>query len=671
MLTAPASDDLFAAALKHFEAGELDRAAELYEAVLRAEPDCAEALHHSALIALQRAPGQAGVTQALERLERAALLAPQAPPPQAKVIWNDLGAVRRHAGLPVAQAQAAFAHAVAIDPGYAEAWHNLGLCRRALADRTGAVEALARAAELAPDFAPTHMARGVALTEIDDLPGAIAAFSRALELEPDSAEAMSNLGYARHQHARAPEGEALMRRALELKPDLLEARLNLANILADTGDIEEARQRFIGVLELDPGHFLALGSALLLSHYDPAESGASLLGLARDWARLAEARAPAATPPFANPALPGRRLRIGYVSPDLRDHACAYFLEPLLAHHDAREVEVFAYAELRKPPDAVTSRLRALVDHWCETRALSDSELALRMRADGIDIAVDLAGHTKLNRLPAFAHRPAPVIVSWLGYPGTTGMGAIGWRITDAIADPPGLPDAQYSESLVRLARPFLCYRPPQGAPEVAKPPQGRAGRVAFGCFNNPAKISGPVAQAWTRLLDAVPGSILVLKAFWNEARHAGPRARALFEAAGLAPERLAMRPWSGAVASHLAAYGEIDVALDPFPYNGATTTCEALWMGVPVVTLAGQRHSGRVGASLLAGAGLDELIARDVDDYVAIAAGLATDPPRLASLRAGLRPLVAASSLCDEPGFARAVEGAYRDLWRKWCETG
>jgi protein O-GlcNAc transferase len=341
-------------------------------------------------------------------------------------------------------------------------------------------------------------------------------------------------------------------------------------------------------------------------------------------------------------------------------------VEPLLRGHDRQKVEVFCYAEVTRP-DSFTARLQGLADHWRVTVGLSDQRLAERIRTDGIDILVDLAGHTAGNRLPVFARKPAPVRVTWLGYPNTTGLKAIDYRLVDAVTDPDGEADAWASETLVRLEDGFVCYRGLRDGPELTPPPCLKTGTVTFGSFNNPAKVSTATFDAWAKLLSRLPQARLLLKGMW----FADASTCALFLARlgerGVAADRVELVTWLPA-AEHLALYHRVDIALDPFPYNGTTTTCEALWMGVPVITLRGHRHAGRVGASLLTRIGLTDLIAHSIEEYVEIAVALAGNSGRLDDLRRALRPRMAASTICDERAFACKMEAAFRSMWQHWC---
>jgi FkbM family methyltransferase len=381
-----------------------------------------------------------------------------------------------------------------------------------------------------------------------------------------------------------------------------------------------------------------------------------------DTDRLAWLHSRARTPPD-----PERRLRVGVVSPDLKQHSVAYFLEPLLAAHDRRLIEYFAYANVAAP-DAVTARLQAHVEHWRTIFGVSDESAARQIETDRIDILIDIAGHTANNRLALLARRPAPVQMTYLGYANTTGLQAVDWRLTDGWADPPGTTEALHTEELLRIPGGFLCYRPREPSPAPGPPPVISADRITFGSFNILAKVSPTVLALWARILDRVPGARLILKG----PAFADPATKAAFQArladTPLSAHDVALVPHVIDEGEHLAAYQRIDIALDTWPYHGTTTTCEALWMGVPVVTLAGRPHASRVGVSLLSRVGLPELVGQTPDEYVSIAAGLAADRPRLLALRGSLRERVVASGLTDAAAGAAAFEGALREAWRGWC---
>jgi predicted O-linked N-acetylglucosamine transferase (SPINDLY family) len=371
-------------------------------------------------------------------------------------------------------------------------------------------------------------------------------------------------------------------------------------------------------------------------------------------------------PPHANSLDPNRRLRVGYVSPDFRRHSVAYFLEPLLAAHDKSGFEIFCYAHDHKPDDDVTARLRGYADHWRSVAAMPDHDLAQLIRADGIDILIDLAGHIEHNRLLAFARKPAPVQASYLGYPDTTGLRAIDFRLTDALADPPGDADDRYAEHLIRLPGCAWCYRPDEHAPPADRIDDDAP--VTFGCFNVARKINAAVIQTWAAILRAAPASRLVIKDGQGTPSPAIPRLRREFDRHGIAAERVELLSYVPDVAAHLGLYHRVDVALDTFPYSGTTTTCEALWMGVPVVTRVGDAHLSRVGGSLLAAVGLPELVTRSAEEYIDAAVHLAREGKRTSEQRHALREQMRRSPLVEGEAFARNVESAYREMWSRYA---
>jgi predicted O-linked N-acetylglucosamine transferase (SPINDLY family) len=357
---------------------------------------------------------------------------------------------------------------------------------------------------------------------------------------------------------------------------------------------------------------------------------------------------------------------VGYVSPDLRKHPVGFFLLPLLEAHDRQLFDLSCYTDVRFP-DELTRRLQSHVTNWRSTTGVPDAEVAAQIREDRIDILVDLAMHSAGNRLRVFARKPAPVQVTYLAYCSTTGLDAIDWRITDPFLDPPGESDAAYAERSMRLLHScYWCYQPPidTDCAEVGPVPALGTGRLTFGCLNDFSKIGRPLLETWCWLLATLPRSQLLLHAPAGSARD---RARDVFSQAGVDPDRLQFID-RVPLAQYLAAYRNIDVALDTFPFGGGRTTCDALWMGVPVVSLTGGTSVGRGGTSILSNLGLSELVAKTAEDYVAIAARLGTDLPRLAQLRSGMRERMERSPLMDRSGFARAIEAAYCQMWREYC---
>ncbi len=431
------------------------------------------------------------------------------------------------------------------------------------------------------------------------------------------------------------------------------------------GEAEEALRLTRRALRLRPDRPDGLSNLLIGLQYGDNRSPLELFAEHRRFDALVGRPRTAHHARHGNDPDPDRPLRVGYVSNDFRQHVASCFFEPLLACHDPARVEAFCYSDTVSP-DAVTRRLTALASGWRDTVGLDEAELAQWIRDDRIDILVDLGGHSAGNRLTVFARRPAPIQVTWLAYPDTTGLSAMDYRLVDAITDPEGIADGLASETLVRLPDGFLCYWPPHGAPEPGPSPAA-AGPVTFGSFNRMAKVTPAVVALWAAVLRRVPESRLLMKSIGIGSPAVRGRIEAQLRDHGVDPARLETVSWSPTWLEHLALYRRIDIALDCFPYNGTTTSCEALWMGVPMIGLLGDRHAARVGASLMSRIGLSELVARDAADYVEIAARLASDRERLASLRAGMRDRLRASPLCDGPGFARRVEDAYRGMWRRW----
>jgi predicted O-linked N-acetylglucosamine transferase (SPINDLY family) len=478
------------------------------------------------------------------------------------------------------------------------------------------------------------------------------AYREALEayLQADCPGAWINASVAARILGSTDLARDLLGRALEAEPDNPIAHVSLGNLLKDLGRVDLALSSYEAARLLNPSDPVALGNLAYLCAFAPGRDAQEILALNREWDHR-HARGLAG--PAPEPAR-GKRLRIGYVSPDFRYHCQAFFTLPLFAHHDREAFELFAYASV-PVPDAVTDRLRTLCDHWRDCAGLPDEAVADLIRRDGIDILVDLTMHMANGRPLLFARKPAPVQVAWLAYPGTTGLSAMDYRITDPYLDPPGLHGDWYSETSLRLPRTFWCYDPLAEGPEPDPLPALERGHVTFGCLNNFCKVNAGVLALWNQVLEAVPGSRLRLMA------HPGSHRQSVLEAFS-DPTRIEFTPFLPRQ-DYLAQYRDIDLCLDTFPYNGHTTSLDAFWMGVPVVTRVGETVVGRAGWSQLNNLGLTELAAWSDEDFVAIAAALATDLPKLAGLRAGLRAQMEASPLMDAPKFAKDMEELYRKM--------
>jgi predicted O-linked N-acetylglucosamine transferase (SPINDLY family) len=455
---------------------------------------------------------------------------------------------------------------------------------------------------------------------------------------------------------------------LKANPSAMDASNNLAAAYLAMGQLDDAIAHRRQFLQRQPNFILGRSNLLFALNNSPAISPEAMFQEHLRWDELVMGQSLPA-PTHTNRPDKERRLRVGYVSPDfIGQHSVTYFIESLLANHDRQQFEIYGYAEVAIP-DATTERFQKLCDHWSITHDKSDEEIAQDIQKDQIDILVDMAGHTASSRLTVFARKPAPVQVSYLGYPNTTGLRTVDYRLTDARADPPGRTERYHVEKLVRLPDGFLCYTPPADAPTVSDPPMEKNGYVTFGSFNSLAKITPQVIALWAEIMKSLPESRMVLKSHALTDARVRERFRGLFEKEKIESSRISLLGRIRERSQHLAQYHEIDISLDSFPYNGATTTCESLWMGVPVISLAGDTHAGRVGLSLLSQIGLTELACADREEYKANACKLAQDLPRLKILRQGLRQRLGQSPLSDGPKHARAVEAAYREMWRTWCD--
>lgn len=579
-------------------------------------------------------------------------------------IWLGLGFVEGKRGNHAVAAQY-LEKAASIQPDNAQLQYNLGVALRESGNPEQSIFAFERATRLNPWHGEATDCLAHAHLSLGNLRQAAEVFEKALVLQPAKAETQSNLGSVYQAMGRLSEAEACYRKAVELKPELSIAD-NLGSVLVAQGRFDEAIAVYRQGLDRQPTNARLFSNLLLSLNYVPQLPQAEVFREHQNF-NTVFALAPRFTH-FSNSRDPDRRLKIGYVSPDFREHSVAYFIEPVLEGHDRSGVEVYGYCTVPRP-DEVTRRLEAACDRWVNISSRSIEQAVETIRRDGIDILVDLAGHTANGTLALFARRPAPVAVSYLGYPNTTGLDSIDWRIVDWIVDPEAQ-DCFYTEKLMRLPGCFLCYKPLVDAPAVSDLPALERGGVTFGSFNNLSKINDYVVGLWSDVVKAVPGSRLLVKNPSLVDEKTRLRYREKFYAQGLSEDKVELIGRTPTRSEHLALYGRIDIALDTFPYNGTTTTCEALWMGVPVITLIGEAHAGRVGKSLLTSARLEYAVAETWEEFVLRAAALAGDLDRLSEIRASLRLGVLASPLCDFHTFSRNLDNAYRGIWRQWCES-
>jgi predicted O-linked N-acetylglucosamine transferase (SPINDLY family) len=563
------------------------------------------------------------------------------------------------------EASACYQQALQLRPDFVEAHHNLAAVLRRQKRFADAEASLRAALRLQPDLAELHNDLAEILLDQRRPTEAMACCQRAIQLDPGRAEAHNQLGRVLWHLHRLDEAEPRHTQAVRLDPHYAEAYLDLGNVLKDQGRLDDAIAAYRAAVRLRPNVPYVHSNLLYVLPHHPDHDAQSVLAEARRWnERHAEPLA-RFIQPHANDRAGDRRLRIGYVSPDFRAHPVGRFLLPLLEAHDHARFEIFCYAS-QNVTDAVTDRCRSSADAWRPIFGRPDAQVAQLIREDRIDVLVDLTMHMAGTRLLVFARKPAPVQVTYLAYCGTTGLRTIDYRLTDPYLDPLDSAESCYAEQSVRLPETYWCYQPVAGTPPVNRLPALEAGHVTFGCLNNFCKVTAPTLTAWSQLLRALPETRLLLHA--HPGRHCD-RVRDFFHQQGIDPDWISFVPQMP-TAEYLHVYERLDVALDPFPYGGGTTTCDALWMGVPVVSLAGQTAVGRGGLSILSNVGLADLVARDGEQYVRIAVDLARDRERLSALRAGLRARMQASPLMDGPRFARAVEAAYRGMWQAWCAS-
>lgn len=713
--------DVLNRAVEMHQSGQLQEAEKGYRQVLANDPLHADANHLLGLLAYQGG----FFDQAIELIERAI----SSDASQA-MYHNSLGLAYRDSGANE-PAVTSLHRALSLNAGYAEAYDNLGLCYLNVGDDANAIVALEKAIALAPqlidargnlgnayknvgrysdaiacyrsvieavpDHAATHCNLGVVLQKTGDFEAAIAAYKRALShdpahaeahinwglalqglgqlpdaidhfrtavtITPNSVEALSNLGIALQQRGAAEEARAYIEQALALQPTHAKARANLGVIELDQGYPERAVGCFVEALEIEPNFPTAHSNFLLSRLYLANTNSEENLALARQVNQMTSAK----NRQHTNNLDRERPLRVGFVSADLRQHAVSSFLESVWAELNGDQIHIYAYATSHTE-DEVTQRLRHHTTIWRKLAGLAPEGQCEIITNDQIDILVDLGGHTAHNSMALFAQKPAPVQVTWLGYSATTGLKAMDY----ILADPYVLPEEdadQYSETPWRLADCYLCYTPPEADVLVTDSPALANGYVTFGCFNNLSKLTDQAIGCWVGVLDAVPESRLLLKAKQLGSDTYKSELLKRFKEAGLSMDRIQLMPRTSGLSAHLDAYNQMDIALDPFPYTGTTTTVEALWMGVPVLTMHGDRFVSRVGESLLTNSDLADWVAVSPDDLIEKAKRFAGDPKNLNELRQQLRAQFTASVICDAPRFATQLRSAFRSMWQTHCQ--
>ncbi len=712
MNPASSTTELLRQAIQFHHAGEFGRAETLYRQILQNEPQHAEALHLLGLLAKEAGQSQA----ALELLEASLRIHPNAP-----VVLSNYGEMLRQDGK-IESALQVLEKATTLAPEYASAFQNFGMALRDAGRHQESAEATFRAVQLDPqriearkllthllfnarrfDEALEHaivmcnqtpndpevfQALGMIQCERRNEVEAETALRRSLTLDPKSGWSWNELGALCLRTLRTEEAAIAFMRAIESDPNFVWPYSNYAGVLKDIGRVDEAIYYFRQALAREPSLHFARSNMLLSMHYSTTLSAEEIFSEHQAWERfycrdkaqqsnshesstsssllnLSSHGTSSIKVEARNAFDPNRPLRVGFVSGDFRAHSVADFLESILTEHATTQVNRsswFAYSDVQRA-DSVTDRFQAYFDTWRDIKSMTDEQVALQIREDRIDILIDLAGHSAHNRMGVFLSKPAPLQVTWLGYPNTTGLSTMDYRLTDAFADPVGQSEHLYTEKLFRMPNSFLCYHPTSGCPDVSPLPFEKNGFVTLGCFNNFAKLNFPLMKLWASILNELPQAKLLLKATVLGKNYAKNAMRDYLSSAGIAENRVQLLGAEPDFARHIAHYHKVDLGLDTFPYHGTTTTCEALWMGVPVVTLVGNRHSSRVGASLLNQVGLNSFVTYSPEEYVSKVVDLSRDRLKLADIRKSLRHQVASSPLTDSRRFFQDFEAALRSM--------
>ena len=682
--------NLIQTAFEHQNKGNVKQAESLYKEILRVQPDNASVNYNLGIIcqdelrfdesiyyykeALRINPNlhdayfnlgaifhsRGSFGDAIENYHNALKLDPNSAD-----IHNNLGLSLKAKG-EIDQAIFHFRKALDLDPDFESACSNLGILLMTTGQYTDGIHYLQQALQLNPQAMAYHNL-GIALQGKKQLDEAISCYKQALQLAPDFIDTYIHLGDAYRVKGLLHNAAVYLQQALTLNQNSFIAYNILGLVTQEQGKIEEAEKYFRHALQLNPDFSVCYSNLLFLMNYHPTYDASFLFREHLNFAKRFEEPLSAVISNYSNNKSPARRLKIGYVSPDFRRHSVASFIEPVLAAHDRQWFEVFCYSDTLGI-DETTNRIRGYADEWRPIAGLPDENVRALVRQDNIDILVDLAGHTGYNRMILFAQKAAPVQVTWIGYPATTGLSVMDYKIVDTYTDPPGMTESYYTEKLIRMPESFLCYLPPKDSPEAGDPAAHTRRHITFGSFNNFKKISTKMLRLWTSILKELPDTRLIMKSFSFSDEITRSYAHKFFISEGIAADRVECLPPVPSMRDHLTVYNYIDIGLDTFPYNGTTTTCEALWMGVPVITLAGETHASRVGTSLLSNVGLPEMITTTSEEYIQKALELAGNKEKLQSLRIHLRDMMLCSPLTDAHKFTVHLEEAYRKIWTKWC---
>jgi protein O-GlcNAc transferase len=641
-------------AVQHHTSGSLAQAKAIYQKILDIEPQQPVALHLIGVVAYQSGEN----TKAVELINRALSVAPDYADAH-----NNLGNAYRAMKKPN-EAIESFQKAIVINPNYADAYNNLGNTFKELGNFDAAVTSYKKSLAIKPDSAEAYNNLGETYKDQENLDEAEINLSKALSLMPDFAEAHNNLGNVFKERGQPEKAIESYHQALSIKPNYVKAQNNLGNAFKELGQLDDAISGFRKAISIDPNYAEGYSNLLYSQNYQTGVTLETLAIAHAEWEGHFGVPLQAKWTDHENTPDENRPLRIGFVSPDLGRHPVGFFIANLLEFKQKNDVKFMCYSD--RKPDDLTERLRNLSDAWMDCRGISDEALTHRIRSDKIDILIDLAGHTANNRLLVFARKPAPLQITWAGYVGSTGLASMDYLFADGLHVPKEF-EPHYLEKIIRLPDGYICYEPPTYAPAVGSLPFERNGFITFGSFHNPAKLNNLVLSTWAEVLKAAPNSQLILK--YRSMDSEGNRNRIIeqFSQQGIEETRLTFEGMS----PHpelLARYNDVDIGLDTFPYSGGLTTCEALWMGVPVITKPDETFASRHSLSHLTNVGATELVASDLSDYISKAVELANDVSRLSALRSGLRKQTAESGLCNGEKFAKDFTTAMRLVWQEWC---
>ena len=634
--------------------GHLPKAVESYDMAIQCMPNFTEAYFNrgNALAELGR------LDEAVVSYDRAIQLQPEHA-----AAYSNRGNALRDLGQ-LKNAVASYDLAIQNKPGYAEAYYNRGNTLMEFGLLPDAVASHDKAIQLNPDYAAAYANRGHALRKLDRLDEAVVSYDKAIQIRPDYAEAYSNRGNALRDLGQLNEAVASYDESIRLKPDYAEAYFNRGNALVELGQLHEAIESLEKAIQIKPDYTKAYSNLLMALNYSESPGAIDYLEMAHKFGDIVTKKTKTDFSTYRCPPI-SERLRVGFVSGDLRKHPVGFFLESILSSIDSSKFELIAYPTVSKA-DALSERIKPLFSKWEPIYDRKDEDAARLIHEDGIHVLLDLAGHTADNRLPVFAYKPAPVQVSWLGYFATTGLNEMNYLLGDPHVTPPGN-DEQFTEEVWRLPETRWCYTSPDVDVDVSNLPSLDNAYITFGCFNNLSKINDKVVELWAKILGAIPNSRLFLKAkqFGDSSVREGVVHR--LTVLGIKPELLRIEGPDDH-RGYFAAYNRVDITLDPFPFTGGTTSVESLWMGVPVLTLAGDSLVSRQGVGVLMNAGLPDWIAYNEEEYLAKAMHFASDPDKLAGLRAELRSQVMASPLFDAARFARNFEDALLEMSKRWA---